>query len=87
MAMLDQPVPHATSATRAGGSPRRRRSTSGIAGSHRLPSRLTNSARLNSALPSGAHGSGGGAPPVRNASTSCGRERPARTTSTPLCAW
>jgi hypothetical protein len=83
MAMLDQPVPQATSATRAGGSARRRRSTSGIAGSHRLPSRLRNRARLNSALPSGSHGSGGGAPPCRNASTRSGSGRAARTASTP----
>src|SRR5580693_99653 len=63
MAMLDQPVPQARSATRADGSPRSRRSTSAIAGSHFLASRLRNTARLNSGRPSGAHGSGGGAPP------------------------
>ena len=39
-----------------------------------------------SCLPSGAQGSGGGASPVRNASTSCGSHRPARTISIPLNA-
>jgi hypothetical protein len=52
--------PQATSATRAGGWARRRRSTSGIAGIHSVPSRLRKIARLNSARPSGSHDSGGG---------------------------
>jgi hypothetical protein len=84
IAMLDQPDPHARSATRAGGSRRSRWSTSAMAGSHRVPSKFKNTARLYSARPSGAQASGGGAPPVRNASTSCGSHRPARTISTPL---
>ena len=86
MARLDQPVPQPRSATRAGGSARSRRSTSPMAGSHSVPSRFTNSARLNSALPSGSHDIGGGAPPCRNASTTSGSGRAARTSSTPLKA-
>jgi hypothetical protein len=46
VAMLDQPVPHATSRTRAGGSVRSRRSTSTIAGSHSVPSKLISPAQL-----------------------------------------
>ena len=46
MAMLDQPGPQARSATRAGGSLRSRWSTSAMAGSHRVPSRLRYRARL-----------------------------------------
>ena len=42
MAMLDQPVPQATSRTRAGGSARSRTSRSTIAGSHSVPSKLMN---------------------------------------------
>jgi hypothetical protein len=86
MAMLDQPVPQPRSATRAAGSARSRRSTAPMAGSHSRPSRFTNSARLNSARPSGAHDIGGGAPPWRNASTTSGMGRAARTSSTPLKA-
>jgi hypothetical protein len=71
-------VPHATSSTRAGGAARSRTSTSTIAGSHSVPSKLMNRARFGSARPSGSHGRGGGAFPTRNASTSCGSERPAR---------
>ena len=87
MAMLDQPVPQARSATRAGGSPRSRRSTSAMAGSHCLASRLRYTARLNSGLPSGAHGCGAGAPPPRIASATAGIQRAARTSSTPLNPW
>jgi hypothetical protein len=87
MAMLDQPVPQARSATRADGSPRSRRSTSAMPGSHCLASRLRNSARLNSGRPSGAHGSEGGAPPLRAASATSGIQRAARTISVPLNAW
>jgi hypothetical protein len=36
---------------------------------------------LNSGRPSGAHGSGGGAPPLRNASATSGIQRAARTIS------
>jgi hypothetical protein len=52
MEMLDHPVPQPMSATRAGGSARSRSWTSGTAGSHSLPIRLTNIARLAYAMPS-----------------------------------
>ena len=83
MAMLDHPVPHAMSATLAGGSARSRASISGTAGSHTLPSRLRNRARFGSALPSGPQGIGGGAPPVRYACATSAIRRAARTISTP----
>ena len=75
IATLDQPVPHATSATRADPE-RSRSSTSGIAGSHSLASRLTNCVRFMSPCPSTKSGgkSAYGTPlPVRNASSTCGK--------------
>jgi hypothetical protein len=80
IAILDQPSPHATSATRA---PADSRSwTPGIAGSHSWPSRFRKAARLDGDRPSGSQVIGGGAPPVRNASTRSPSRRAARTSST-----
>ena len=59
--MLDQPVPHARSATLAGGSARSRRSIGSMAGSHSRPSLARYLARFHSARPSGSQPSGGGA--------------------------
>jgi len=49
-----------------------------MAGSHCFASRLRNTARLNSGRPSGAHDSGGSAPPLRIASATSGIQRAAR---------
>ncbi len=49
MAMLDQPAPHATSATRAGGSETSRSWISSMDGSHSAPRRLENTGRFASA--------------------------------------
>src|SRR5215472_6727450 len=84
--MDDHPEPQARSATRAPGEALSRSSTAPIAGSHDLPSRCRNVARLKSGRPSGAHAVAGGAPPVRKASTRSGSDRAARAISVPLNA-
>ena len=78
MAMLDQPAPHATSATRAGGSATSRSWTSSMEGGHAAPRRLEKTGRLASpwaSRPSLAEVLPDTPPPAPERSSTAGRTR------------